>query len=339
MKIDNCDLDKKVFIIAEAGINHEGNFENALRLIDDAAYAGVDCIKFQSYYTDKFISRDNKVRYEQRKRYELSLEQTAKLSEYARGKGLLFLSTALDTQSADEIENYVVAFKVSSLDTCNYKLLENLLEKQKPLIISTGMHSDKDIRDVIDFITRRRGEGYLQSSVIFLHCISSYPVIDPAYLNLLSIPYLKKQYNVNVGYSDHSLGTLACLIAASLGARVIEKHFTIDKKMTGVRDHALSADKNEMKAIVDGIRYIEKALGKPEKLIADVEKESRKSMKRVFVLNERLKPGSLIEGKYLESVVNARDEGIPCDEYFKIVGKRLKRDKSPFDLLLWEDIE
>ncbi len=339
MKIDNCDLDKKVFIVAEAGINHEGNFENALRLIDDAAYAGVDCIKFQSYYTDKLISRNNKTRYDQRKKYELSLEQTAKLSEYAREKGLLFLSTALDTQSADEIENYVVAYKVSSLDTCNYKLLENLLEKQKPLIISTGMHSNEDIKETIDFIIRRKGEEYLKSSVILLHCISSYPVIDPAYLNLLSIPYLKKQYNVNVGYSDHSLGTLACFTAVSLGASVIEKHFTIDKNMIGVRDHALSADKNEMKSIVDGIRYIEKALGKPEKLIADIEQESRKSMKRVFVLNERLKQGSLIEGKYLESVVNAGDEGIPCNEYFKVVGRKLKKDKSPFDLLLLEDIE
>jgi sialic acid synthase SpsE len=339
LKIDNFDLNKRVFIIAEAGINHEGNFENALRLIEDAAYAGVDCVKFQSYHTDKFISRDNKVRYDQRKKYELSLEQTARLSEYAGEKGLLFLSTALDTQSADEIEDYVVAFKVSSLDTCNYKLLECLLDKQKPLIISTGMQSDEDIKETIDFIMRRKGEEYLKSSVILLHCISSYPVLDPSYLNLLSIPYLKKQFNVNVGYSDHSLGTLACFAAVSLGARVIEKHFTIDQKMTGVRDHALSADKNEMKAIVEGIRYIEKSLGRPEKLIADVEQESKKSMKRVFVLNERLKQDSVISGKYLESVVNASDEGITCNEYFKIVGKRLKRDKSPFDLLLWEDIE
>lgn len=339
MKIDNFDLDKRVFIIAEAGINHEGNFENALRLIDDAAYTGVDCIKFQSYYTDKFISRDNKTRYDQRKKYELSLQQTARLSEYAREKGLLFLSTALDTRSADEIEDYVVAFKVSSLDTCNYKLLENLLEKQKPLIISTGMHSDKDIKDVIDFITRRKGEGYLQSSIVFLHCVSAYPVKDPSYLNMLSIPYLKSRYKINVGYSDHSLGTLACFTAVSLGARVIEKHFTIDKNMTGVRDHALSADKNEMKSMVEGIRYIEKALGKPGKLIAEAERESLKSMRRVFVLNEGLKKGSVVEGRCLEAVISTNDKGIPCNEYFKIVGRKLKKDKSPFDLLLREDIE
>lgn len=339
MKIDEVDLDSRVFIIAEAGINHEGSMGNALRLVDDAACAGVDCIKFQSYHTDKFIYKENRERFMQRKKFELNGEHIRMLSEYARGKGLSFLSTALDAQSADEIENYVVAFKVSSLDTCNYRLLEHLLKKEKPLIISTGMHSNEEIKNTIDFIVRVRGKEYLESSVVFLHCISAYPVRDPSYLNLLSIPFLRSIHGVNAGYSDHSLGPLACLAAVSVGAIVIEKHFTIDKNMTGVRDHALSADKTEMKKIVDGIRYIESALGKHDKFISEIEYESKKSMRRVYVLNEGLKKGSVIEGKLLDAVINPDGRGIPCNEYFGLLGKKLKNDKAPFDLLLWEDFE
>lgn len=339
MKIGNCDLDKKIFIIAEAGVNHEGNIENAFRLIDAAAHAEVDCVKFQSYHTDKLVLRDSKERYNQRKKFELNVEQTARLSAYAQNNGLFFLSTALDTQSADEIADYVVAFKVSSLDICNYKLMEHLLAKQKPLIISTGMHNNEEIKDAIDFIVQIRGKEFLESSAVFLHCISVYPVRDPLHLNLLSIPYLRYLYGVNVGYSDHSLGPLACFAAASLGARVIEKHFTIDKNMTGVRDHALSADKDDMRAIVDGIRYIEKALGKPEKLVVEAEQESKKLMKRVFILNEGLSHGAVVEGRFLEAVISPYDEGITCENYFRVAGKKLKRDKSPFEPLLWADIE
>ncbi len=339
MKIGDFDLDNKVFVIAEAGVNHEGKIDNALRLIDDAAHAGVDCIKFQTYHTDKFVLKTNKDRYIQRKKFELSVKQFVKLSKYARERGLRFLTTALDCQSVDEIEKYVSAFKVSSLDICNYKLLEHLLKKQKPLIISTGMHNMTEIKNSMDFIIQKKSRSFLSSSVVLLHCVSAYPVRNPANLNLLSIPYLHDFFNVNVGYSDHSLGIFACLGAVSLGARVIEKHFTINKEMTGVRDHALSADKEEMLELVKGIRYIEQALGKRDKEIMNVEQENKVLMKRSFILNKSLKKNSVIEGIFLEAVVNPGKEGIECGDFLKVAGRELKKDKNQGELLFWDDLK
>ena len=338
MILDNIDLQERVYIIAEAGINHEGKLDNALQLINDAADVGVDCIKFQSYYADKFINRSNKERHAQRTSFQFSNSEMRTLAEYAVSKGLSFLSTPLDRQSANDIENYSIAFKIASLDLCNYHLLEHVLKKDKPLIISTGLHSVEEILSARDFIVASRGEDYLRSSVAFLHCISSYPTTDSAQLNMRSIQYLRDICGTTTGYSDHSLGPLACFAAVSLGARIIEKHFTFDKTMTGVRDHVLSADKEEMKNIVDGIRYIEKALGNYGKQIASVESENKRTTKRYFVLNKELTKGSVIDGDHLESVLGGA-EGICSTDYFKVKGKKLNCNKAAFDLLQWSDFE
>jgi len=339
LKIANVDIRKKVFIIAEAGVNHEGSFENALRLIDEAAEAGVDCIKFQSYKTSKLIARENKERFAQRSRFELGKKQNKELARYAEKKGLAFLSTVLDCETADELESLVCAYKIASLDLLNYKLMQHILQKNKTMIISLGMTTDEEVRLIIDFILNNKGRKFLNKKVVFLHCVSAYPVKNPASLNLLSIPYLKEKYKLSVGYSDHSLGGLACLAAVALGARVIEKHFTLDKTMPGIRDHALSANKEEMKQLVQCIRYIEQSLGVKGKIITREERENIRKMKRSFILTQDCRKGAVIKDSVLEAVINPSEGGISSRDYFKIIGKRLKAHKNKYEIVNFYELQ
>ncbi len=338
MKIGDFDLDKKVFIIAEAGVNHEGSFENALRLVDEAAEAGVDCIKFQSYKTSKLIAQKNKDRFAQRSRFELDKKQNKKLAQYAKRKGLTFLSTALDCETADELEPLVCAYKMASLDLLNYKLMKHILQKNKTMIISLGMTTDKEVQLIIDFILKNKGRKFLNEKIIFLHCVSAYPVKNPGSLNLSSIPYLKEKYKVTVGYSDHSLGNLACLTAVALGARVIEKHFTLDKTMQGIRDHVLSANKEEIKQLVQDIRYTEQSLGKKGKIIPQEERENIQKMKRSFILTQDCRKGAVINDRVLEAVINPLEGGISSKDYFKIIGKILKVNKKKYELINYYEL-
>jgi len=262
MRIASHELDERILIVAEIGNNHEGNFEVACRMLEAAADAGVDAVKFQTFKTRLFTSNADPARFERLTKFELTQDQFRALEQLARRRGLIFLSTPLDLESARFLAPLVDVFKVASGDNDFWPLIEYVSHSGKPMIISTGLADLAHVERVAAF-ARTNGAG---DRLAFLHCVCAYPAPD-AELNLRAIPALATATRCPIGWSDHSLGPDACVAAAALGARIIEKHFTLDKQFSTFRDHLLSADPAEMRRIVDGVRKVERLLGTAVKAV------------------------------------------------------------------------
>ena len=261
----------KVFIVAEIGNNHEGSFANAKKLIYAAKKTGVDAVKFQTFKTENYVNRKEKKRFKKLKKFELTGNEFFKLYEIAKKNKLKFISTPFDIESANFLGSFVDFFKISSGDNNFYQLIETVLSYKKPTIISTGLLNYKEIKNLVKFVKEQK---FPLKKLTLLHCVSAYPASDFE-ANLKSIEFLKKKLPVKIGYSDHTLGTLASVIATSYGAKVIEKHFTLDKKFSNFRDHEISADKNEMKKLVVDVNRAYSMLGKFNKEISKSEKKTR----------------------------------------------------------------
>ena len=280
MKIKKFDTKKKILIVGEIGNNHEGSYKNARKLINMAAKAGVDAVKFQTYKTEKFISITDKKNFQKFKKFELSFKEFRKLKSYAKQKKLLFISSPLDLDSANFLINNADAIKVASSDN-NFSLLhKKILKSNKPLIISTGFLNSKEINNLIKNLIKIR-----KFNIAVLHCVSCYPTKDKE-VNLSSIKNLKNYFGVEYGYSDHTIGVEACLCAVSLGARIIEKHITLNKNFSDFRDHKISSDYNELKQLVKQIRKIELILGNNFKKIQNGEKRILKSSEKSVCLQK-----------------------------------------------------
>jgi sialic acid synthase SpsE len=221
MIIGTHDTSRRVLLVAEAGVNHEGSLALAKRMVEEAARAGADAIKFQTYRTDELLMAREKDRIAQRRKYELSDDQFRELAEHCRRHAITFLSTPFDRKSMECLDPLVLALKISSLDFTNYYLIDCALRTGKPLIMSCGMSDDTTIEATFGFLRERVGAEWVRRSVTLLHCVSSYPVPHEQ-INLLSIPYLAERYGVEVGYSDHAVGNNMSLAAVALGARIIE---------------------------------------------------------------------------------------------------------------------
>jgi len=281
MNIPRFNLSKKIFIIAEIGNNHEGNFNIAKKLIKAAADSGVDAVKFQTFITKDFVSSDHPS-FERLKKFEFTHQQFLELKRFANKKNLNFISTPLDFKSANFLKRNCKIIKIASGDNNFYDLINIFLNYNKQLVISTGMMNNNNINDLIKFIKKKSGNKFLKKNLCLLHCISSYPAKDNS-LNLMSIKYLSDKYKeINIGYSDHSVGDDACITAAALGAKIIEKHFTLSNNFSNFRDHKLSLNPADMKIMVKKIRKVEVQLGKYEKVIGKTEKKliplTRRSM-------------------------------------------------------------
>ena len=281
MNIPRFNLSKKIFIIAEIGNNHEGNFNIAKKLIKAAADSGVDAVKFQTFITKDFVSSDHPS-FERLKKFEFTHQQFLELKRFANKKNLNFISTPLDFKSANFLKRNCKIIKIASGDNNFYDLINIFLNYNKQLVISTGMMNNNTINDLIKFIKKKSGNKFLKKNLSLLHCISSYPAKDNS-LNLMSIKYLSDKYKeINIGYSDHSVGGDACITAAALGAKIIEKHFTLSNNFSNFRDHKLSLNPADMKIMVKKIRKVEVQLGKYEKVIGKTEKKliplTRRSM-------------------------------------------------------------
>jgi len=291
MKSKNFYLKKnKVLIIAEIGNNHEGSFKLAKKLIEKAAIAGVDAVKFQTFRTERFINDIDQLRYKRYKKFELSEKEFYKLSKFAKSKKLIFISTPLDIQSAIYLNKYVDYFKISSGDNNYFQLIEKVLSFKKPIIISTGL---LDYSGVVDLFKLIKKIKFPIKKVFFLHCVSDYPVIDKE-ANLISIKYLNDKFKMNIGYSDHTLGIEASIMAVAYGARIIEKHFTIDKNYSNFRDHKLSADPKEMIKLVESVRRSSIMAGIYTKKISKNEKKNLKSMRRSLYAKVQINKGERI---------------------------------------------
>jgi len=258
MKINNFDTSKKIFIIAEIGNNHEGNYNNAKDMISAAADTGANAVKFQTIVPELFINKENILRFNKLKSFQLTYSQFEKLSIFASKKNILFCSTPFDIISAKFLNNIQSFFKISSGDNEFYPLIESICKFKKPVILSTGLVNLYKIKKIVKFI--KKNIDY-RSKLALLHCVSTYPTpIEEA--NLRSINVLKENFKeLTIGYSDHTLGINAAILSAACGAKIIEKHFTIDKNFSNFRDHKISADPKDMTKMVKKIRNIEKILG------------------------------------------------------------------------------
>jgi N-acetylneuraminate synthase/N,N'-diacetyllegionaminate synthase len=333
-----------VFIIAEAGVNHNGDVELAKRLIDVAVEAGADAVKFQTFKAENVVTKvapkaayqikntdSTESQFDMAKKLELSEDDFRGIYRYARSKGLIFLSTPFDLESADFLEELgVPAFKVSSTDLTNLPFLEYVAEKGKPILLSTGMGTLGEIEDAVNTIRSAGNE-----EIILLHCITNYPAKIES-LNLRAMQALREVFRVHVGFSDHSLGLYAPIAATALGAVVIEKHFTLDKNLLGP-DHKASLNSKELKEMIRAIRMIEKALGDGIKKPTPEEEEIKKVVRKSIVAKVNIPEGSTITKEML--AFKRPGTGIPPKYYAKIIGKRARRNIRADELINWEDVK
>jgi N,N'-diacetyllegionaminate synthase len=317
------------FIIAEAGVNHNGDINLAIKLIDAAVNAGADAVKFQTFNTsDLVIAGAKKAKYQQEttgsqenqyemlKKLEFKPEDFRKLSNYAHKKGILFLSTPFDEKSVDLLETLnVPAFKIPSGEITNLPLLQHIAHKKKPIILSTGMSVINEIKTAVSTLKK---EG--TRDIILLHCISSYPAL-PEDINLKFMATLKRVFRLPVGFSDHTTGIYVPAAAAAMGACVIEKHFTLDKNLPGP-DHRASLEPGELKKMVTAIRIVEKALGNGKRRLTKEEKNIKKAARRSLVAVTDIPAGTIIKREMLG--IKRPGNGIEPRLIDKVIGKKAK---------------
>jgi len=261
MKIGNSDTDQQVVVIAEIGNNHEGSLKEALKMVRAAADAGADAVKFQTLVPEKLVSSDQKERLHQLNRYALSYPQFEELRREADRANVTFLSTPFDLESVEFLKDLVPAFKIASGDSNFFALLQKVADTGKPVMVSTGLSDSAEKKFLQSFFaTAWKKNGRESPGLALLHCVTEYPVPD-ARAGLRYLEMLRGMEGVTPGYSDHTLGVDGAVLAVSLGARIIEKHFTLDKTKTSFRDHALSADPQEFREMISRIRRAEILLG------------------------------------------------------------------------------
>jgi N,N'-diacetyllegionaminate synthase len=334
MQIGRIRLDERIAIVAEIGNNHEGRFDVACRLVEKAAECGVDFVKFQTFRTAYFTSRADPARFDRLSRFELSYDQFRQLEKLARSLGVGFISTPLDLESGRFLEPLVDAVKIASGDNDFYPLIAQACRSGKPVIVSTGLADLAHLRRLKAFIETVRPAGALDR-MAFLHCVCSYPVPDEQ-ANLSAITTIRRELGGIVGYSDHTVGPEACLAAAALGARILEKHFTLDKHFSDFRDHQLSADPAEMAAIVKSVRRVEALLGDGEKRIQPSETATQRAARRSIVAGADLPAGHRLAAEDLTWIRPA--DGLPPGEEGRLVGRTLTRGLSFGEVIRPEDV-
>jgi N-acetylneuraminate synthase len=338
-------IDRPPYIIAEVGSNHNGNMDLCQRLIDAAADAGAHAVKFQSWTERSLIAEEEYARnteYSDKKKhfgslrdmvsaYQLTAEQHVQAHAACQARGVAFCSTPFSNEEVDLLEGLSVPFfKIASMDIVNLSLLRYVARKRKPMVISTGMATMAEIERAVDTV---RGEGNEQ--IILLHCVSIYP---PEYetIHLRNIPMLQQAFDIPVGFSDHTLGTSIPLAAISLGACIIEKHFTLDQDMEGW-DHAISANPEQLRTIVEQGTNVFTALGGYRRVVNPAEMEKRLKFRRSLVSRHKLDSGHILT----ESDLTAKrpGTGIAPQEIEYVVGRRLTSDLGADQVLHWEHLQ
>lgn len=327
-----------VFVIAEAGVNHNGSLELAKKLVDAAKDAGADCVKFQTFVSKNIVSKNAvKAEYQKQqtepeesqqdmlKKLELSFDEFVELNEYCKSKSIQFMSTAFDFDSIDFLDGLEMGtWKVPSGDITNLPYLIKIANLNKPVILSTGMSTMKDIRSAIKAL---KENGATELTV--LHCTTEYPTPFED-VNLRAMNTIKEEFGVKVGYSDHTKGIEIPIAAVALGAIVIEKHFTLDRNLEGP-DHKASLEPNELKAMVDSIRHIELALGNGMKQPAESEKKNMAVARKSIIASKDIKAGEIFTEGNL--TVKRPGDGISPMRWFDIIGKPAPRDFEEDELI------
>lgn len=313
-------LGDRIFTIAEIGINHEGDMDKALKMIELAAEAGTDAVKFQTYLPEEYISASQPERLERVRRFSLSFDQFRQLATRCQEYNIGFISTPLDLASLGLVAELSPVVKISSGDINFFALLQRAAATKRTIILSTGLATLAEIDQAIAALIEGNPQILDEQKLILLHCVAAYPTPE-GQINLRSIPFLRERYNLPVGFSDHTLDILACQAAAALGARVIEKHFTYQKENQDFHDHRLSAEPNEFRDMVQGIRRVEAMLGTFTKEPAAVEMHFKSHIRRSICAARNLVVGDVLTEADLSFL--RPENGFPATAVDKVIGRSL----------------
>lgn len=331
----------KVLIIAEAGVNHNGSLQLAKQLIDKAVEAGVDIIKFQTFKSEKLVSKAaRQAEYQQRnigkkdegqlamlKKLELSREDHEELISYCSEKGIRFFSTAFDMESIDYLHSLKIGlWKIPSGEITNYPYLRKIAGFHEPVILSTGMCELSDVESALNILLEF---GLQKDQITILHCNTEYPT-PFCDVNLKAMLEIEERFGVKTGYSDHTKGIEVPIAAVALGATVIEKHFTLDRNMEGP-DHKASLEPQELKQMVDAIRNIELALGSRHKAISKSERKNIEIARKSIVAARPIKKGEQLSEDNL--TVKRPGIGISPMRWNDVIGTTAKQDYEEEDLI------
>lgn len=331
---------EKVLIIAEAGVNHNGLLENAIKLIDVAAAAGADIVKFQTFKANKLATESAPMAaYQQAnigledsqqnmlKKLELKYEHHQLLVDHCNKRNIRFLSTAFDFESLDFLKTLKMGlWKIPSGEITNLPYLEKIALTKDPVIISTGMSELQEVRAAIEVLLKN---GTEKEKLTILHCNTDYPT-KMEDVNLRAMQTMGAEFGVKFGYSDHTLGIEIPIAAVAMGATVIEKHFTLDRKMEGP-DHAASLEPQELKEMVAAIRNIQKALGQPNKIPSESELANRAIARKSIVAAKKIHKGDLLT---VDNLTTSRPgTGISPMKWYQLIGTQAQKEYLPGELI------
>lgn len=329
-----------VLIIAEAGVNHNGSLEIAKKLVDSAADAGVDIIKFQTFNSKNLVSKSARMaEYQQKntghdesqyamlKKLELSVDDHLELIRHCNERGIRFFSTAFDMESIDFLHSlHMGLWKIPSGEITNYPYLKKIASYQEPVILSTGMCNLEDIEASLEVLLK---EGCKKQDITILHCNTEYPT-PYSDVNLRAMLEIEKKFGTRVGYSDHTNGIEVPIAAVAMGACVIEKHFSLDRNMEGP-DHKASLEPNELKKMVESIRNIESALGTGHKVVSPSEKKNIEIARKSIVAARDIAKGEILSENNL--TVKRPGNGISPMRWNDVVGTVAVRDFSEDEVI------
>ncbi len=335
MKISHFDCSKKVFVIAEAGVNHEGSLQTALELVTAAKEARADAVKFQTYLPEEYIAASEEERFARASRFALSFKDFKTLSAHAKKTGIIFFSTPLDNASVDALKSLQPIYKISSGDMNFEPLIRYIAAQKKPIILSTGTASLAEIRQSLKWIQKETSAAFVKSNVSLLHCVAAYPAPAES-VNLNCITLLKNEFGLTTGYSDHTPGIEVPPLAVAAGARIIEKHFTLSRENRIFRDHFISLEPQEFLEMVEKIRRVELLLGQGKKEMLAAEKENAPNMRRGIAVKNTLAAGKQITGNDLLFVRPQRD--FKYDEARQVIGKKVRKEIKKGHLVAKGDI-
>lgn len=330
---------KPVYVIAEIGGNFS-TFEDGKKLIDSAIKSGADSVKIQTYIAENYVSKfatfdmpgvgGKKNQLKIIKKLELSFDIQKKLYEYCKKKNITIFSTPSHISDVEFLENIGNGiYKIGSDDLTNLPFIKKISKLQKPTIISTGMSTLNDVKNAV-----KTFHSTGNKKLILLHCVSMYP-FEPKHANLSTIQMMKKEFNLPIGWSDHTIGIETCITAATLGANIIEKHFTLNKKGKGP-DHKLSADPKDLRQMIDSIRKMEISKGNGIKIPAQCEINNIKDIRKSLVASKIILKDSIITNDMIE--IKRPGDGIEPKYFSKIIGKKTNRIIKADQTIKWNYI-
>ena len=323
-KLFNRNLENDIVIVAEVGLNHEGSYSRAKKLVKSLVKIDVDAIKLQSYTVAKYCSTSNIERYNMLKSFALSKEEHIKLANLVHKNNKAFLSTPLSEDWVDFISEIGDGIKIASGDITFVPVIKKAAMQKKPVILSTGASSLEEIKKAIKIFKKYSSKKInLKNKLAILHCVSSYPA-KYSECNLSSIPYLKQKLDLVTGWSNHTLGSNINIAAVALGAQIVELHVTDNKNSKPFRDHALSYEIDELKILIKELREIKKAIGKNKKQPSLLELANIKNLRKGITSSKYIKKGELLKKNNLQYARPVVD--FDSNELNILIGKRAKKD-------------